>query len=62
MVQIFLSLLAKGRQMIADAINKEAAGVTAIAKLDVTLTDLSSADDGTLTFEKPAGTPLTPMN
>ena len=46
----------KGAADIADAINKEAAGVTAIAKLDVTLTGLSSADDGVLTFEKPAGT------
>jgi flagellin len=50
------SVTGKGAAVIADAINKEAAGVTAIAKLDVTLTGLSSTDDGILTFQKPAGT------
>ena len=47
----------KGAADIADAINAESAGVTAIAKLDVTLTGLTSADDSVLTFEKGGNTP-----
>jgi len=42
----------KGAADIADTINDASAGVVAIAKLDVTLTGLSSADDSALTFQK----------
>jgi len=42
----------KGAADIADAINAESAGVTATAKLDVSLTGLDSDDDSILTFRK----------
>jgi len=42
----------KGAADIADTINDASAGVDAIAKLDVTLAGLTSADNSVLTFQK----------
>lgn len=42
----------KGAAEIADTINKEATGVTATAKLDVTIAGLTSADNSDLTLRK----------
>lgn len=42
----------KGAADIADAINDEATGVTATAKLNVTLAGLTSTDDSVLTLQK----------
>ncbi|WDE00478.1 flagellin [Thalassomonas actiniarum] len=42
----------KGAADIADAINAAATGVTATAKLDVTIDGLTSADDSTITMRK----------
>jgi len=45
----------KGAAEVADTINDASAGVKAIAKLDVTLAALTSADNSVLTFEKSGG-------
>jgi flagellin len=42
----------KGAATIADSINAEATGVTASAKLDVSISNLKSSDDGTISFMK----------
>ena len=45
----------KGAAVIADTINDASPGVVAMAKLDVTLAGLTSADDSVLSFEKSGG-------
>jgi len=45
----------KGAAEIADTINDASPGVVAMAKLDVTLAGLTSADDSVLSFEKSGG-------
>ena len=46
---------AKGAAEVADTINDASAGVKAIAKLDVTFSALTSADNSVLTFQKAGG-------